>query len=230
MCIRDRGTHGLTGLNQADLEQLGAEIGIDPAYVAEALRQRARSADPAEAPRGGVFGGPACAVSERTLPAPLTDDLWTDIAEGARRLTRAPGRTEMAGNGRVWRGTKTTVTATPVRDGTRVHIERRTSETGAAILGVSMGVVLLFAMLAAMGYALAGLGVGVAALVVTFLAARFAYGRHVRGVWQDSEALLDRLEVAALRTAAPSPRLTLPTDETPDATARASGDRLRTGA
>lgn len=220
---RTRGTQGLTGLTQADLESLGQEIGIDPAFVAEALRQRARNADSARAPRGGVFGGPARVTSERTLPAPLTDDLWASIAAAAARLSGDPGRTTMTGSGREWRGGKAFLTATPVRDGTRLHVERRTADTGVLTIALPMMVAFLVAMLAAMGWALTGLGVGALLLVVTFLATRFAYGRHVRGVWNETEQMLDRLDVDALREIAPATtgtpsgaRLHLPEDDAPD--------------
>lgn len=237
---RTRGTEGLTGLTQADLESLGQEIGIEPAFVAEALRQRARATPPAPA-SGGVFGGPGRIRSERVVPAPLTDAFWTEIVNEMRAVTGETGDTATVGASREWRHqlamggtTRTLLSATPAPGGTRVVVERHTAHHGGTFFAVPLLLVLLGTMLASMRAGLAGLGIGLVLFALTFLVGRFAYGRRVRGVQQDTEQLLDRLELTALREVAPATasvasgaRLHLPEDDAPD-TLLSDLDRTRT--
>ncbi len=224
---RTQGTPDVGGLTPDDLATLGQEIGIDPAFVAEALRQRARGEAAPAAAGGGFFGGPARVRTERTVPSPLTDDLWNEMVEEMRTVTGESGDTGGSGSSRLWSHrlamsgvTRAILTAAPAREGTRVTVERYTAHEGASIFSISISLVLLATLLAAMAVGLPGLGVGALALVFTFVAARFAYGRRVRKVARETGQMLDRLELAALREtlpAATSARISLPTADAPDA-------------
>ncbi len=228
---RSQGTAGAGGLTPDDLQSLGAEIGIDPKFVAEALRQRARGASAPKAPGGGVFGGPARVVAERTLPSTLTDALWAEMVTEMRALDGQPGTQDIVGTTREWRyavgvgsgHARAFLSATPSGNGeTRVRAERSTINFGVPTFLLPLQLVFVVGLFASMGYGLPAFGASVLAFVLVFLAGRFAYGRHTQRAWQDLQQMLDRFELTALRespavihTSTPSARLALPTDEAP---------------
>ena len=228
---RSQGTAGAGGLTPDDLQSLGAEIGIDPKYVAEAMRQRARGATAPKAPGGGFFGGPGRVVAERTLPSTLTDALWSEMVTEMRATDGQPGDQSALGATREWRHTigiggttRAFLSATPTREGeTRVRAERSTANVGVVTFLLPLQLVFLVGLFGSMAYGLPALGAGVLAFILVFLAGRVAYGRHTKRAWQDLQQMLDRFELTALRespavaTGASSARIALPTDPAPDA-------------
>lgn len=225
---RSQGTAGAGGLTPDDLQSLGAEIGIDPKYVAEALRQRARGASAPKAPGGGLFGGPGRVVAERTLPSPLTEALWSEMVTEMRALDGQPGTQDVVGSTREWRhmiggSARAFLSATPSHEGeTRVRAERGTANVGVATFLLPLQLVFVVGLFASMAYGLPALAASALVFVLAFLAGRVAYGRHTKRAWTDLQQMLDRFELTALRespavasTSTPSSRIALPTDDAP---------------
>lgn len=86
------------GLTLAELQQIGAAAGIDPAHVAAAATELGRrEAAPARSPRW-----PRQVLAERVLPGPASDDAWEAMVAELRRSLNKPGVAGQVGRTREW--------------------------------------------------------------------------------------------------------------------------------
>jgi hypothetical protein len=102
----DRGADGPPsanrgGLTLAELQSIGAEVGIAPERIAAAAREiRLRAATP---PPIRFLGAPASAAYIVPLPGPLDDAAWDRLVAHLRSTFAAQGRVSRSGSIRSWR-------------------------------------------------------------------------------------------------------------------------------
>ena len=205
-------SHG--GLTLAELQEIGEASGIDPAHVAAAAAEVARTQPQTE----GRPRWPREVRAERRLPGPVSDETWEAIVEVLRRELNAPGVAGQAGRTREWTtmaGTgrqpeaPVSVTLRPDGDQTRLVVTQSWEQHARAPL-------IAGAMLSFMALLLGGIFAftepEVLLLPVLFAALgllAFALGpptlhAFARKKEAAFERLLDRLELVA-RTATPVP-------------------------
>jgi hypothetical protein len=176
------------GLSLQELEQIAAEIGIDPQHFrAAALELESGMANGA---RFRLWGGPFVLNEKRVVQGTLTGPQWEHIVQGLRRLTRSEGRITEIGRIREWSREikdldytmqRTSVTISPRED--QATIEVQTHYRGGAAAAYTLGVVL--------GGALAGIfldGSGVSDLMSGIILAGSGLGglgaaRAAIGYW-----------------------------------------------
>lgn len=86
------------GLTLAELQEIGAASGIDPAHVAAAATELS-APKPAEEKRAHW---PREVRAERWLPGPVSDDAWEAMVETLRRELNKPGVAGQIGRTREW--------------------------------------------------------------------------------------------------------------------------------
>lgn len=97
--VREADERAGAGLTLAELRDVGAEVGIDPAHVEAA----ARSLTTHEPERARTFlGVPERARAVRTFSAPLGDAAWAALVDALRQSFGQAGTVEHLGNRRTW--------------------------------------------------------------------------------------------------------------------------------
>jgi hypothetical protein len=159
-----------TGLTLAQLQDIGAEVGIPPQVIADAARAIGNRL-PAPAPRT-FLGTPRSVARIVPIPRAMTDDEWTRLVVLLRETFGAEGRIRVHGPLRSWSNGNLQVHVEP--DGDRYRVRMQTlrgdalprAAVGAAAVGGS-GVMLLVnalsglrpgGVLAAVAMGLVGLG------------------------------------------------------------------------
>lgn len=87
-------------LTLAELQEIGAASGIDPAHVAAAAAELAswkRASAPSQQTRW-----PRQALAERVVPGPVSDDAWEAMVSELRRSLGKPGIAGQVGRTREW--------------------------------------------------------------------------------------------------------------------------------
>jgi hypothetical protein len=136
------------GLTLVQLQEIGRDVGLSPARIAEAataldLRRGAR-------PRATHLAMPVSVGTTVPLPRPLDDHEWSLLVAELRQTFRARGEDRSSGSGRVWTNGNlhAYVEATP--DGHRLRLgTTKGSARGFNFLGlgsVSVAVVLLLVL------------------------------------------------------------------------------------
>lgn len=87
-------------LTLAELQEIGAASGIDPAHVAAAAAELARGKQAGVS--GRREGWPRQVLAERWLPGPVSDEAWEAMVEALRRDLRKPGVAGQVGRTREW--------------------------------------------------------------------------------------------------------------------------------
>lgn len=118
------------GLTLEELERVGAETGLDPAYI----RAAAAEAD-APGPRERSWQSTTHVHAERWVPGPLQPEAWEETVAALRRYApgmtgwEAGGRTERVGRSREWTGRtslglEVRATVSPRSGGQRVRVQQ----------------------------------------------------------------------------------------------------------
>ncbi|MGD8277455.1 MAG: hypothetical protein PVH00_05485 [Gemmatimonadota bacterium] len=108
------------GVTLAQLQEIGAEVGIDPARIAEAANVvTSRGAAPAP-PR--VLGAPRSVSRSVPIPRPLTDDEWTRLVVDLRETFGAQGMVSQTGTLRSWSNGNLEIHVEPEGDHYRVRM------------------------------------------------------------------------------------------------------------
>ncbi len=197
-------------LTLAELQEIGAASGIDPAHIAAAASELA-AAPPVEAHT--FLGAPTEAERARLLPGPVSDEAWARMVAEVRRTFGDDGSIGQIGRMREWTVTKRgagrrsessiRLALEPAGGGTRATLRQSVRETArdfgiAAAINAAMAVV--FALLAAFG---PEPGLWIPAVMLASMALVFAGGmRGWLGYWGGKQretfgGVLDRLELIA---------------------------------
>ena len=212
----EKGDHRLS---LSELESVAIEAGIDPDHVRTAATElivQRTSPPAAAAPVKAPLGLAERVDTERVIPSAVTETAWGRMVQELREHTGAPGVVSSLGGVREWHsksdGGPDTMTLRLELLGTgatRLSVSRNTSASGAmaVLFGASFaGIAAIFAALfvlvppadglARLPALLAGL-VGMGSLVTggTIMTAR----RHLKRIDTNQKALMDRLELLALR-------------------------------
>jgi hypothetical protein len=194
------------GLTLAQLEQIGAEAGIEPETVRRAV---ARLDDRTHAGgQNALLGGPITVVVERTVPGRLDPATLETLLDVVRRVTGHLGESRTVGQLFGWRGrlhgAKTEVSVSSSPDGVTVRVQVELDELAlahhmakTALVGVGGGLVSGGVATAALGPA--GWLVGGALLAGAYLWARRGYGRGADGLRAHAAAVADRLAAVIQR-------------------------------
>lgn len=204
------------GLSLAELQAIGAEAGIDPEYVAAAAAEFNAPAAADDTP--WWYAGPATVEAETVVPGTRPDGaVWAAMVRELRDTFGTDGVATQLGDTLEWSytppmgGESTRVTVTPERYGTRIRITR--SKVAAAQLGGILGGTLGISGLVVGGLILAIKGFDVVGLlfmvVLMAVGAAFmglnipVYRAAVRREQEQFDALMDRLELVALKGQSP---------------------------
>jgi hypothetical protein len=198
---REEQAHALTaaaGLSLEELQQMAAEVGIEPRHVAAAAGELAASAG------GGIsrlWGAPSTYENERLVSAPLNEADWPAMVAEIRRLFGRPGTVSALGSSLEWLDeTGAQVTLRPEGAKTRVAVALRNGE----ILFTAHLLAFIFSALAGIAIAasldlslIPGLstfaGITLGGMAMTRELCRASFGRRERAV----EELFGRLAEVA---------------------------------
>lgn len=196
------------GLTLAELKQIGAESGIDPAHVAAAAMELERP--PGDDSYSRLAGGPTQLRVERVVPGPASDVVWTTMIDELRRTYHnRPGTVKQVGTAWEWTlgWEGADVRAALRSEGEMAQIVLSQSLKATAAIGPSLAMGFgLSALLFAGISALEGSGLaqwdfaffGLAALI-SFFAGRLFHGVYAQKQEKKLERLTDRLELIALK-------------------------------
>jgi hypothetical protein len=224
---------GEAGLSLAELQEIGAAAGLDPAAVAAAAGELHAPA----APRRRVLGLTRELTHTRLLPGPVSDDAWGQIVADLRRHAGADGLLSQVGRIRSWTSSTSDgdiplrASLEPEGEGVRLTLMQRPGDLVALLTAMPLGIAVLIGVLA---FAVNGSTAALLVLPVAaalYLVVRAAYERSVSRTARRFEAILDRAEA---RPRAPEPLQTtaplLDLDAAPDPTSEhspASATRTR---
>lgn len=146
----EKGVTVTTGLSLAEVQQLAAEVGIDPQHIEAALAEMDRRE---EAPqKANIWGGPVSYSQERVIEGDVTEEMWESMVAEIRRAFKDTGEVHQWGQSLEWThsgksGDQANVTITP-RDGrTKVRIFANYPTLAAGIyagimpLGLVLGII-----------------------------------------------------------------------------------------
>lgn len=110
------------GLTIQELQELGREVGIDPAV----LQQAALESDTPSGKKLYVSGAAGTVLIDRLIEGELSDEAWEEIVLDLRRHVGRPGADTVKGNKREWSGGfdigSLTLTATAQGGQTRIRL------------------------------------------------------------------------------------------------------------
>jgi hypothetical protein len=159
------------GMTLAELEDIAAEAGIDPAYLRQAATELATRGGPGNI-WSRVVGDELMIVREVTVPGELPDDAFERIVVVIQEHVREHGQPSLLGHTLTWRSetvnkTRTLQIVVTSRDGeTRIRVEESLHQLAAGLFGGTVAGVGLGAGLG-VGVPL-GVGLGSTLLAVTF--------------------------------------------------------------
>lgn len=116
-----------SGLTLAQLQEIGAEVGIPPERIAEAARAVSTRV-PGQAPRT-FLGAPRSVARIVPIPRPLDDDEWTRLVVALRETFGAEGRIRVHGPLRSWNNGNLQVHVEPDGDRYRIRMETLKGDT-----------------------------------------------------------------------------------------------------
>ncbi len=126
------------GMTLAELEEIGAEVGIEPARIAAAAGALANRGSVPE--RRRLLGVPRSVSRTVVIPRPLDDDEWARLVVDLRETFGAQGQLRQHGTLRSWRNSNLQVHVEP--DAERYRVRMRTFKGDAGIrIGVGLGLV-----------------------------------------------------------------------------------------
>lgn len=136
------------GMTLAELQEIGAEAGIDPARVARAAAHLEASAS-ATPPTLRVLGVPVSVERAVDLPARLADEDWDRLVVRLRDLFHARGTVLREGSLRSWSNGNLQVLLEPTATGYRLRMRSLSSRVrgrlvgGAALAGSGLALALV---------------------------------------------------------------------------------------
>ncbi len=228
-------------LSLVDLQSIGAEAGIDPAYIAAAAAELQTQDAEEEVP--WWYAGSPTIETEAVVPGTITDGpVWAAMVRELRDTFGTGGVATQIGDSLEWSfsppmgGASTRVTVTPEPHGTRIRITR--SKLSSARMGAVIGGTFGISGLAVGGLIFTFKGfdvVGLAFMVVLMaVGAAFmglsipVYRSAVRREQEQFDALMDRLELIALKER-PAMQRSTPTPSQGNRNADRLGDALSNG-
>ena len=141
------------GLTLEQIQEIGSEVGIAPARIADAAR--AMSSRSLVGPTKTFLGAPRSVSRIVPIDRPLTDDEWTRLVVDLRETFDAVGKVTTEGNLRTWRNGNLQVHVEP--DGDRYRVRMRTHKGNVAPRMMMSAAFILMAVL----MLLAAIGEGV---------------------------------------------------------------------
>ena len=196
---RGRGSAGTSGLSLAELEQIAAEVGIDPDFVKTAAMEleEGRTEDTFH-----LWGGPTSVELERIVEGEVSEARWEEIVAEIRRIYEVAGETGQVGRTLEWihrhqTGERAHVTLTPMGQQTRIRIFYRMTDWAVALhvplLSVIITPIILQFIFLNLGPVLET-GVAIFIVMAAFMLARLAFGAIARRQERKARKLLARLE------------------------------------
>jgi hypothetical protein len=200
------------GLSLAELQAIGAEAGIDPAYIAAAAAEFSTPEPKDDTP--WWYAGPNKIETECVVPGTITDGpVWASIVHELRSTFDTDGVATQLANTLEWSfmtqsGESTRVTVAPGPHGTRIRVVqsmRNAAQVGPS-LGGSFGVMgLILGTLVAIGDVeptITGLAVILVVLSLVCIGAGIpVYRAYAQRQQRRLDGLMDRLELIALKEA-----------------------------
>lgn len=192
---REDGIRGRAGggMSLAELEEIGAEAGIDPAFLRRAAAELA-SGDVDPTLWEQVAGEQMTLVREAVLPGELPPEGFERVVAAIQQSSREHGQPSLLGRTLTWQAetaskARTIQVTVSVRTGeTHVRVEERLHQMASGVvvgttmgggMGLGMGVGLPLA-LNALGSALLGVAIPLGTVAVAFIASREIYRQVVR--------------------------------------------------
>ncbi len=133
------------GLTLAELQEIGASAGIDPAFIRRAAAVVDHTPKTLDAPT--LLGIPVGVGRTIDLPGDFTDDDWERLVVDVRQTFRAKGRIEQHGNLRQWSNGNLHVLVEPTATGHRVRFRTRNANVQGKITGGGIALLVAATML-----------------------------------------------------------------------------------
>ena len=181
------------------MEQIAAEVGIDPAYVKTAATELEEGRTDTEF---HFWGGPLTVDLERIVEGEVSEAKWEEIVMEIRRIFGAAGETGQLGRSLEWLNHDKTferahVTLTPMGGQTRIRIFTRMTDWAVGIhtplVAASTIPAIVLVALLQLGPVL-NTGVFLLTLAAAFMLARLAFGALARRQERKARKLLARLD------------------------------------
>lgn len=189
-----------TGLSLEEIQQIAAEVGVDPKFIQAAVAEldQGTSSDK----DFHLLGSPVSFSLEHVVEGEITDVQWEEMVEEIRQSFKLVGGSGKVGRSFEWthdsRNQQTQVTVASRGGQTKIRVFSRfpriailtfvpamvVSLQAGALLGGSMG----------MTFGLPVIGLMLSFIAATFLAMRFAFSRIVQKKERKAHQLLGRLE------------------------------------
>jgi hypothetical protein len=193
-----------TGLTLAELQEVGAEVGIDPRYLQRAAAELEGGGSPDVWAK--LAGSPIAIVIERTLSGEFPESRFEELVPVMQVATVGQGNASAVGKTLTWSSRSDTNTSSQQvlvasRNGeTLIRIEERLAGFAGGVFGGMLGGVgggVGFGAGAALGTALGSVALAIAFPVVaigaSYGAARAIFRVHHRGRKRQMEELMSRL-------------------------------------
>lgn len=196
---RTEGPIDTSGLSLAELEQIAADVGIDPAFIKTAAMELDEGR-PDEAFH--FWGGPTSVELERIVEGEMSEAQWEEVVAEIRHVYEVAGETGQLGRTLQWvhrdqTGERAHVTLTPTGGQTRIRIFYRMTDWAVVshvpVLSLGITLTILQYILLSLGPVLeTGLAIFIFAML--HMLARLAFGAIVRRQERKARKLLTRLE------------------------------------
>lgn len=138
------------GLTLAELQQIGKEAGITPAFIAQAAAAVDQTS-PA-LPSTTYFGLPISVARTVDLPGPFSDEDWEQLVVDLRNTFQATGEIRRDGSLRQWKNGNLQALIEPTESGHRLVLRTRKGSAQPALLGGLALLMLGLTMILAMGF------------------------------------------------------------------------------
>ena len=214
---RTQGPKATSGLSLDELEQVAAEVGIDPDFVkAAALElEEGRTAQTYQ-----MLGAPTTLELERIVEGEMTDAKWEEAVGEIRRVFGTAGETGQLGRTREWilrdqTGERIHLTMSPQNGKTEIRFVFRMTDWAIALHAplTSIAIVPIILQFIFLQFnPLIEIGIAFFILFALHMLARFAFGAIARKQERKARKLLARLQNLLETPEAPQPaRVALPT-------------------
>jgi hypothetical protein len=184
------------GLTLAELQEIGAEVGIAPSAVAAA----AKSLVPAAAPEGRTFLGLPVSVGRTVnFDRKLTEDEWEQLVVELREVFNARGTMSGSGGFRQWTNGNLQALLEPTPTGQRLRLRttngqfRRMLGAGTAALGLAGVIAVSSAGAGGIASALPGVATALAASAFLFANSALRLPKWARRRREQMDAIAARL-------------------------------------
>jgi len=191
------------GMTLAEIQEIGAEVGIAPERIAQGARALTHGSALPEV-RRKLLGFPISVGGAVDLPRPLTEAEWDRLVSEIRAHFNAQGTLEQSGTLRSWRNGNLRVELAPTEAGQRIRMQtlRRQSQmfvrVGGMFVGIGAALGLASIFTGALDPDLWTLGAVGGAFVAVGLAPLRAWARRRRDQMEDIAASAVRMASRAL--------------------------------